>query len=169
ASFKSPTRTCASFSAASRPATQPSTKKPSACSAFDLKPSPRSRDLLERPIDIREHLPPHPLVSVHTLERFLDVLHLPDSPRSLRPRPAASGRLPPGSRRCLPTATTASRPELHRRAMACSHPRTRVPGPPRRSAPPSSLLSSALHEKGWVDPEVADDGVPDLLDRRVED
>src|SRR5207245_9837066 len=39
----------------------------------------------------------------------------------------------------------------------------------RRPAPPPSLLSSALHEKGRVDPEIADDGVPDLLDRRVED
>src|SRR5438132_11110481 len=83
ATSKSPTGTWASFYAASRPATQPSTKKPSACSAFDLKPSPRSRDLLERPIDIREHLPPHPLVSVHTLERFLEVLDLHDSERAL--------------------------------------------------------------------------------------
>src|SRR6266446_956647 len=83
ASSKSPTRRCASFFAASRPATQPSTKKPSACSAFDLKPLPPSRDLLERPIDIREHLPPHPLVPVHTLEGFLEVLDLHDSERAL--------------------------------------------------------------------------------------
>src|SRR5205085_1858598 len=170
ASSKSPTRMCEPFFAASRPATQPSTKKPSACSTFDLKPLPSPRDLLERPIDIREHLAPHPLVPVHTLEGFLEVLDLHDSERALvavRRHPMVADRR--HLRRRPPTATTASRPERHQRALPCFHPRTRAPGPPRWPAPPSSLLSSALHEKGRVDPEIADDGVPDLLDRRVED